>query len=644
MSGAEADDAVEAEKVMTFREHLGELRSVLVRIAAIVVLGFFIGWGFRREIFEFLSSPITDALADNGIYHYQAISIAESIIVYLKAVLIADIAVMSPLIFYQLWSFVGPGLLDGEKKFVLPLTAFSVLFFLIGSAFAYQVILPFITDWLVKLTIEEGAVEMLVTMQNAYSTAFTFLLMFGLVFELPLVIYFLALFGAATHRSLLGFWRYFVVISFIASAMLTPPDPISQIMMAVPLNALYGFGILVAWGVVRTRERLEREERHDASVGEASMKIIFAGLVLLTVASALVVLFIRTLPGTPLASFTPRSEGWFIGVNPSALNGHSQELTALTGPWLGLRDVGEVLAKAGVPIAEVSKAGVVGTMSGERLLLLRHEGLQELEAAAFDALREAVTTRPLHGLTVGALDRDTLAIGSNTLFATAASIEGGEGGGAPLSEPEERLVRRLRTSGPMWAWLPRPAESGEALLSPGISQEVVAVGAYLKAGDTQSIMFELRASDRSAGDALEARVESARLSSRGAKADQERLAMVEAIRLLAGEAEKRAPAATKAKLRRAAAKLEVIGRRPRAAAPLFDALADHVEAWSVRREDQWVHVSAELGERRLVDALTASAAGAAGATSATTRQPLPASGSAASRRRSSPPPQPAPAP
>ena len=105
--------------VMTFREHLADLRRVLVRIFGVLLVGFVIGWEFRIEIFEFLSSPITKALADNGIYHYQAISIAESIVVYLKSVLVADFLVFSPIIFHQMWTFIGPGLLRKEKTFLI---------------------------------------------------------------------------------------------------------------------------------------------------------------------------------------------------------------------------------------------------------------------------------------------------------------------------------------------------------------------------------------------------------------------------------------------------------------------------------------------------------------------------------------------
>ena len=155
--------------VMTFREHLADLRRVLVRIFGVLLVGFVIGWEFRIEIFEFLSSPITKALADNGIYYYQAISIAESIVVYLKSVLVADFLVFSPIIFHQMWTFIGPGLLRKEKTFLIPVTFCSVVFFIIGAAFAYTVIVPFITNWLVQLTLEDGSTAMMVTMQNDYS-------------------------------------------------------------------------------------------------------------------------------------------------------------------------------------------------------------------------------------------------------------------------------------------------------------------------------------------------------------------------------------------------------------------------------------------------------------------------------------------
>lgn len=608
----EHDELEDGEKVMTFRQHLGELRGVLMRVSLALVLGFFVGWSFRREIFEFLSSPVTDALADNGIYHYQAISIAESIVVYLKAVLIADIAVLSPFIFYQLWSFVGPGLLDSEKRFVAPLTVFSVVFFLIGSAFAYTVILPFITDWLVKLTVEEGAVEMLVTMQNAYSTSFTFLLMFGLVFELPLVIYFLALFGAATHTSLLSFWRYFVVLSFIISAMLTPPDPISQVLMAVPLNGLYGFGIIVAWGVVRTRRRLEAEDplqQGNDSVGSASMRIIGAGLVLLLAAGAMVVVLIQSLPGTALNQYTPESASWYVNVNPSALkssgedNGHSRTLDALLEGALGTAKAGPLFEGVGIPLTEVTRAGIIGGAAGERLLLVRQDGVGAKAEALYEALTAQGPQTLAHGLTVAALDEDTVVLGAVVLFQGVAAIAGEEAPRTPLNESEDRMLRRLHTSGPVWAWLPRPSKA-HALLSSGIADEVVAAGAFLKAGTTQSIAFELRARDRDGADALEARVESAHLSSRGARADRERGVIVDAVRLLAEEARLYAPPQRRPRIVALLERLKQFGGRPRAAAPVFDALSEHVEAWSIRREDAWIHVTAELGTRTMVEALT----------------------------------------
>ena len=173
---------------MTFQEHLVELRTRIIRTAMALGLGFFVCWSFRVELFDLLAGPISRALADNGIYQYQAIQVTESITVYLKTSFVFSVLLTSPFTFYQFWAFVSPALESREKEFVIPVTAFTVIFFLIGAAFSYQIILPFVTDWLTKLSLDGGHVEVMVTLQNAYSTSFVFLLMFGLVFELPLVI------------------------------------------------------------------------------------------------------------------------------------------------------------------------------------------------------------------------------------------------------------------------------------------------------------------------------------------------------------------------------------------------------------------------------------------------------------------------
>ena len=363
-------DLANSEAVMTFREHLGELRKRLVRIAAILLVGFVIGWEFRKEIFEFLSGPITEALADNGIYHYQAINVTESIIVYLKSVFLFALVVFSPFVFYQVWAFVGPGLLKKEKDFVLPLTVFSVIFFLIGGAFAYQVIVPFVTDFLTRMTIEDGAVELLVTMQNAFSTSFVFLLMFGLVFELPLIIYFLALFGAVTPKSLIKFYRYFIVLSFILAALLTPPDPISQALMAIPLNVLYGFGVLVAWVVVRTRERIEASGDEGRRVGAESIRMLGAGLMLILVATGLVIGFIQTLPPPKLDALTPRDTQWVVGYNPHVIEGHAP-LDALMADTLATPKPSAALAEAGLEGIEIRRAVIMGAPTGRGAILRR---------------------------------------------------------------------------------------------------------------------------------------------------------------------------------------------------------------------------------------------------------------------------------
>ena len=313
--------------MMSFTEHLGELRSRLVRSAAVLFVGFLVCWSFRIELFAFLAEPISRALADNGVYHFHAIHITESILVYMKTSFAAAILLTSPITFYQAWSFVSPGLLRKERGFLIPVTVFTVIFFLIGAAFAYQVILPFITDWLTKLTTEGGQAVVMVTLQNAFSTALIFLVMFGLVFELPLVIFFLALFGLVSARGLSRFFRYFIVLSFVVSAMLTPPDPISQLLMALPLNVLYAFGILVAWGVERSRE----SEGESSSAGATLMRLMGASLLLLGVAGFLVYTFIQSLPQRDLHRLIPGDVEWVIHANPAALTGQDDLGRAATG-------------------------------------------------------------------------------------------------------------------------------------------------------------------------------------------------------------------------------------------------------------------------------------------------------------------------
>ena len=583
--------------VMTFREHLADLRRVLVRVFAVLLVGFMIGWEFRIEIFEFLSGPITKALADNGIYHYQAISIAESIVVYLKSVLVADFLVFSPIIFHQMWTFIGPGLLRKEKSFLIPVTFFSVIFFIIGAAFAYTVIVPFITNWLVQLTLEDGSTAMMVTMQNAYSVSFTFLLMFGLVFELPLVIYFLALFGVVTHKSLWKFFRYFVVLSLVIGAMLTPPDPVSQLLMAVPLNVLYAFGILVAWGVGRARTRVEesRDESGmtDKKLTTESVRLLGGGLVLMGVATALIFAFAHTLPAKKLSSLVPQETTLVVGYNPSVLKDHTL-LNRFLEPTLATQKTDKALESAGVDFNVVREAVFFELETNQRAAFIRGENLGSLHESVAAELTKAGTKDS--GVDIGfiTVDEHTLAFGDSTLIKLVAEIVAGEREGYVPGEFETRLLGRIQASGPVWAWLPDPSNTGESLLSPTVATGLKAAGAWIQTGDEPSVSFEFRAEDAVRADTIEARLDAEKTNLRApiSHTSTSTKALVTILR----EVRKSASPATRADLNDLESGLvsaaPATPKQPQV--PFMSILSSHVQNWAVRRNDNWVTLTTEL--------------------------------------------------
>lgn len=576
--------------VMSFREHLFELRTRILRVTIILAAGFFIAWNFRLPLFAFMSRPIAAALADNGIYHFQAIQITESIVVYLKVALVADLVLMSPLVFWQIWGFIAPALYKKEKRFILPLTAFSVVFFVIGSAFAYTVLLPFITSWLVGLTLEPGNVEVLVTLQNAYGFAFGFLLMFGLVFELPLVIFFMALWGLATGKGLLKFWRYFVVISFIIGAILTPPDPISQLLMALPLNVLYGFGIVVAFSVSRARER------NQEGVGSRALRVLAFTLVGALSLVAAVLLVARSIPQPDLVSAVPADAQWAMGVNPKALLGDDQ-IRRIVMAHPRIQRASAMLAEHELDLAEVTEALLVSDGALDAFLL-RGDGLGAAGTAlnaAFEAERAEATPRDW---VASPLDEDTLVIGHRNLAVRVIAAFDGTGPAAPRDEEDERLLSRLTASGPVWAWIPAPStERGAALLGEVAAPEVGNAGAVLSLGDKQRLAFHIRAKDPTRVDVLDAQLEAARGKALAVESDARITTVVRALNALAVELERVAPEGDKAAVAAIREELQVLDVVPgRARIKAIAAVAPLARGWSVRQNETWFVLTTELTE------------------------------------------------
>jgi sec-independent protein translocase protein TatC len=177
-----------------------------------------------------------------------------------------------PIILYQVWAFIAPGLYSREKKFAIPFVASSVLLFLAGGYFGWAVAFPAAFNFLINFPEElPGGMKIQATvMVGDYIEFVTRLFIaFGVTAELPILVVFLTIARLITHRHLIKFFRYFIVLAFIIAAVMTPPDLSSQILMAVPLIGLYGVSILISWAITVAREREQEEtDKADKSEGD----------------------------------------------------------------------------------------------------------------------------------------------------------------------------------------------------------------------------------------------------------------------------------------------------------------------------------------------------------------------------------------
>jgi sec-independent protein translocase protein TatC len=224
--------------------HLAELRTRIFRALLAWLIGTILCWQFSEEIFGFLLEPATRALGPDG-GALQAIAPTEIFFTYLKSALLGGFVVSLPVIFWQGWSFVAPGLYSSEKRFALPFALVSTVLFAGGAAFGYVVVFPLIFDFFAGF--ESSFVTAAWTMREVFALTTRLFLAFGVGFELPVVIFFLAASGLVEPRKLLGGLKYGVLVSFILGALLTPPDVVSQVLLAAPLTVLYVLGVLVGW-------------------------------------------------------------------------------------------------------------------------------------------------------------------------------------------------------------------------------------------------------------------------------------------------------------------------------------------------------------------------------------------------------------
>jgi len=223
--------------------HLRELRKRLITSVAAYFLAAVICSFFSRELYALLSWPLQKIMPSGS--HFITTHPVEAWIVYLKTALIAAFFLASPVFFFQAWRFMSPGLVQTERKKAALFSACSALLFVGGACFGYFVMFPVGFTYFVSL-LEGTDILFLPRMEDYLSLSFQLLLAFGIIFELPLVVVFLAATGLVHTKQLIAFRKYNVLLSFVLAAVLTPPDAVSQISMALPMLLLYELGLIGA--------------------------------------------------------------------------------------------------------------------------------------------------------------------------------------------------------------------------------------------------------------------------------------------------------------------------------------------------------------------------------------------------------------
>ena len=237
------------------KPHIADLRKRLTISTITVVVMFFACFSFYEPILEWMMAPVKHALPVGT--SMIAVEIQETFFTAMKVAFFGGFIISLPVIFWQLWLFLAPGLYDHEKKLVVPFVFFATLMFLLGASFAYYIVVPVGFDFLIAFG---NSVVSVLPSIGKYVGFFTKLLIgFGIAFELPVITFFLAKIGLVNDQMLKDFFRYAVVLIFIVAAVLTPPDVISQVLMAAPLLILYGVSIYIA-KVFNPAQKEEEEE------------------------------------------------------------------------------------------------------------------------------------------------------------------------------------------------------------------------------------------------------------------------------------------------------------------------------------------------------------------------------------------------
>jgi len=243
--------------------HLEELRKRLIVSCIAILVGFGISYFFKEQLFDFLTRPLVKMLPEGSSIQY--IGIPEAFLTYLKICLFSGLLMAMPVILYEVWKFVTPGLYKQEKRYVIPFILFSTTFFFAGAAFCYFTVFPFVFHFFMGFSDE--SLRAMPAVKQYLSFITRLLIAFGLVFEMPVFFFFLGRLGLVTYKGLARQRRIALVLVFVAAALLTPPDIVSQLMLAGPLLILFEVSIQVIRITGRKTELIDEDEDEGEDEG-----------------------------------------------------------------------------------------------------------------------------------------------------------------------------------------------------------------------------------------------------------------------------------------------------------------------------------------------------------------------------------------
>jgi sec-independent protein translocase protein TatC len=244
---------------MSFLEHLEELRKRIIYCVIAVVIGFFACWGYAERIYDLMQKPIMVALKHNGMAEKLVyLSPTEPFNLYLKIGFMAGLFVASPFVLYQVWLFISPGLYRHERRYVLPFMVSTIGLFLAGGYFGYKLVYPAALEFLIGYGKQ---FQPMITIGEYTDLFLTVIIGLGIVFELPILVFFLSLMGVLTAGWMWRNVRYSILVIFIIAAVLTPTtDILNMCIFAAPMVALYLLSIGIAW-LVHPKQRQARQAR-----------------------------------------------------------------------------------------------------------------------------------------------------------------------------------------------------------------------------------------------------------------------------------------------------------------------------------------------------------------------------------------------